>query len=70
MRIVFLPIGDVTDNMVSECLETSTSSLRVSNKGNTLLKYEGTKPTSLSTYEDVSLVEAKEVLTQAEWGIA
>ena len=67
MKYVILAKDNVTGEMISECVQTSLETLRVSKDGNTILKYEGTQPDSLNGYKDYTKDELKTELAKAEW---
>ena len=67
MKYVILAKSSVTGEMVSDCVQTSLNTLRISKEGNTILKYKGTQPASLNGYKDYTKDELKVELAKAEW---
>ena len=66
-KYVILKLSDVTQEMIDNCMETSFDTLRVSKNGNTILKWEGNKPTCLYGIKDYTYSKIKEKLKKAEW---
>lgn len=62
---IVVHIRDVTEKMIDQCAETSYSTLRVSSRGNVILKWSGIKPESVSEYEEVDIFSE---LRKPEWG--
>ena len=67
MKYVILAKDNVTDAMISDCVQSSLNTLRISKEGNTILKYKGTQPGSLNGYKDYTKDELKAELAKAEW---
>ena len=67
MKYVILGKDKVTGEMISDCVQSSLETLRVSKESNTILKYEGTQPDSLNGYKDYTLAEISKELAKGEW---
>jgi len=67
-RYVIIPEADLTIQMIEDCLETDFNTLRWNNDhSKTILKYEGTKPASITQFIDYSHSEILVELEKPEW---
>lgn len=65
---VIIPVPELTQQMVDDCIETSIDTLRKNNDNSKcILKYEGTKPASISSYTDYTHAQMLTELEKAEW---
>jgi len=68
-RYVIVPMGEVTDQMIIDCIQTSMETLR-KNIAETecVLEYEsGAKPASILAYPDYSHAETLALMNTPEW---
>ncbi|MBT6994526.1 MAG: hypothetical protein HN952_06175 [Candidatus Cloacimonetes bacterium] len=65
MRYVILPLSEVTEEMINDCLESSKDTLRISTDNYTILKWKGNKPRSL--YGIPEITDIKTELKKDEW---
>ena len=66
---IIIPLEDVTQNNIDNCIEDSFDSLRISNDGlKTILKWNGDTPYGLATYEQYTLDEIRAILNDPENG--
>lgn len=65
---VIVPTGELTQQMIDDCIETSSDTLR-RNDINTkcILKYEGSKPASITSYSDYTYEQILTELENSEW---
>ena len=64
-RYVILPLDNVTQEMIDDCIETSFNTLRISKNRNTILKWRGNKPNSL--YGIIEVTDIRLELQKDEW---
>jgi len=65
---VIVPTSEITEQMVSDCVETSMDTVRKNDVDTKrILKYEGDKPASISAYSDYTRVQMQTELEKAEW---
>jgi len=66
---IVLPLIAVTQKMIDECLETSFETLKISKNNNTVLKWNGTIPKSLTGVSGKFLdyEQIKEEFKKDEW---
>ena len=65
---VIVPVAELTQQMVDDCIETSLDTLRRNNiNTKTILKFEGSKPASISSYTDYTHAEMLIELENVEW---
>jgi hypothetical protein len=69
-KYVIVPFADVTAQMISDCMETSTETLVHSTSGvdRVFLKYEGSTPSSLTGIDTYTHSQILNILhTDPEW---
>jgi len=66
---VIVPFGDVTQQMIDDSQETSTSTLRHSIEGvdSVVLKWQGATPASLSSYTTYTHAEILTEMATSTW---
>jgi len=63
-----VPTSDLTQQMVDDCVETSLDTLRRNNDDTkAVLKYEGSKPSSLTEYTTYTHAEILVEMAKPEW---
>ena len=67
-RWVILPVNDVTESMISDCMQESIANLRKSvDKTKTFLKWEGQDPDWASNLTVLNHSQMIEALNTEEW---
>lgn len=67
-RYCIVPVADLTDQMILDCLETSMDTLRRNNADTmAVLKYVGEKPVILLGYDDYTHAEILVEMLKPEW---
>ena len=70
-KFVIVPTAELTEQMVLDTITTSMDTVRKNNDNTkAILKYEGTKPASISSYAIKTLEQIHTEIAKEEWRLS